>query len=64
MKRFAEIICCGLFCFLSGCQTQSIRPAIVPVVENNIAPSHSLGVIGAVEPVYILPMKTPFSSFS
>ena len=62
MKRFAEIICCGLFCFLSGCQTQSIRPAIVPVVENNIAPNHSLGVIGAVEPVYILPMKTPFNA--
>ena len=62
MKKLAEIICCGLFCFLSGCQSQPIRPAIVPVVENNIAPKHSLGVIGAVEHVYILPMKTPFEA--
>ena len=62
MKKLAEIICCGLFGFLSGCQSQPIRPAIVPVVENNIAPKHSLGVIGAVEHVYILPMKTPFEA--
>lgn len=47
----------------SACKTQIITPAIVPPVEIEApqpAPtSHSLGIIGAVEPVYVLPMKMP-----
>ncbi len=62
MKKIAKFLCLGLFLPLSACQTQPIRPAIVPVVENNVASHHSLGVIGAVEPIYILPMKTPFNA--
>lgn len=49
----------------SACKTQIITPAIVPPVEIEApqpAPtSHSLGIIGAVEPVYVLPMKMPFA---
>lgn len=49
----------------SACKTQVITPAIVPPVEIEApqpAPtSHSLGIIGAVEPVYVLPMKAPFA---
>lgn len=48
----------------SACKTnQVITPAIVPPVEvttKQPVSNHSLGIIGAVEPVYILPMKTPF----
>ena len=62
MKKVIKFICCGLFFMLSACRTQSIRPAIVPVVEPKINTQHSLGIIGAVEPIYILPMKTPFSA--
>jgi len=39
-----------------------VPPKIVPAVEvkRPVAPKHELGIIGAVEPVYILPMKSPF----
>lgn len=46
-----------------ACKNQVITPGIVPPVEigaSKITPQHSLGVIGAVEPIYILPMKSPF----
>lgn len=47
-----------------------VRPAIVPGVviktqeeqPENVPNKHSLGIIGAVEPLYILPMKTPLMS--
>ncbi len=59
---------------VSGCQNrQEIRPAIVPGVEVRMPESkvskpkpqpvkRQLKVIGAVEPVYFLPMKSPFLS--
>ena len=62
MKNITKILCCGFLFVLSACQTQTIRPAIVPVPEPKVVTGHSLGVIGAVEPVYILPMKTPFNA--
>lgn len=39
-----------------------IQPKIVPAVEvkRPEISKHSLGIIGAVEPIYIMPMKTPF----
>ncbi len=54
----------------SACRSNDVRPAIVPGVviktqeeQPKAVPSkHSLGVIGAVEPLYILPMKTPLMS--
>lgn len=49
----------------SACKTQTITPAIVPPVEieafKPTSTRHSLGIIGAVEPVYVLPMKVPFA---
>ena len=48
-----------------ACKTQVITPAIVPPVElkttQSVSTSHSLGIIGAVEPIYVLPMRAPFS---
>ena len=39
-------------------------PKIVPAVEikRPETPKHVLGIIGAVEPIYMLPMKTPFAA--
>lgn len=47
--------------FFSGCRTQ-VQPAIVPAVEVPQVKQTKLGVIGAVEPVYFLPMKSPFEA--
>ncbi|MDO4184731.1 MAG: RimK/LysX family protein [Rhodospirillales bacterium] len=53
---------------VSACRSE-VRPAIVPGVEVKTPESdvakdtmnkHSLGIIGAVEPIYFLPMKKPF----
>lgn len=51
------------FAFLSACSTQqTVRPEIVPAVEVKKTPRHSLGIIGETEPIYFLPMKTPFQA--
>ena len=59
-------------CSVAACQSQNIvRPAIVPGVEvrmpekkvEKVVPAKTpLRIIGAVEPVYFLPMKSPFIS--
>lgn len=59
-----------LFC--NACQKENIRPAIVPGVvvkpKEEIKPvsvpekKHVLKIIGAVEPIYFLPMKSPFNA--
>ncbi len=50
----------------SACKTQTITPAIVPPAEieaeKPFVTKHSLGIIGAVEPVYVLPMKAPLAA--
>jgi hypothetical protein len=52
----------------SACAHEA-KPTIVPAVAvkpqvqpAQTAKKHPLGVIGAVEPIYFLPMKTPFSA--
>lgn len=63
MKHINKFFICALFLNLCACQTQPpIRPEIVPAVEikQPETKKHSLGIIGQVEPIYILPMKTPF----
>ena len=60
MKNTVKLLCLGLFALLCGCRSPQIRPEIVPAVEVKTAPQHTLGIIGGVEPVYFLPMKTPF----
>ena len=42
-----------------SCAKQT-TPVLVPAVE--VKPASPLGVIGGVEPVYFLPMKSPFSA--
>lgn len=66
MKYIYNLSFLGILAVMcSACKTQIITPAIVPPVEIEApqpAPtSHSLGIIGAVEPVYVLPMKMPFA---
>lgn len=38
------------------------QPTFIPAIEVKVGPDvkHSLGIIGAVEPVYFMPMKAPF----
>ncbi len=43
-----------------ACQSNVQKPSIVPAIEIKKQTTHSLGVIGEVEPIYILPMKSPF----
>ena len=45
----------------AACQTP-IKPAIIPPVEVSKASAPGLEIIGGVEPVYFLPMKTPFAA--
>lgn len=52
---------CVAVALLPSCKTQ-VTPAIVPAVEVKKPSGYSLGIIGAVEPVYLLPMKSQFHS--
>lgn len=65
MKYIPEILAIALcLLFLAACSTE-VKPTIVPAIEvpqNKPTHSHVLGTIGAVEPIYILPMKAPFSA--
>ena len=66
MKYIYNLSFLGILAVMcSACKTQIITPAIVPPVEieapQPVPTSHSLGIIGAVEPVYVLPMKMPFA---
>lgn len=48
-----------------SCQSKpEPQPTFIPAIEVKAKPEvkHVLGIIGAVEPVYILPMKTPFQA--
>lgn len=64
IKKFACLFCLALLC--SSCST---APKPEPVSQPNVTVAqpkptvkHPLGIIGAVEPVYILPMKTAFQA--
>ncbi len=46
---------------LGACQ-QTPKPTIVPAVETPQSSLHRMNVIGAVEPIYFPPMKTPFAA--
>lgn len=60
MKLVYKLFLIGIMSIMAAsCQNQ-ITPAIVPAVEIKQPNKHPLGVIGAVEPMYFLPMKSPF----
>lgn len=49
----------------SACQnTPEKQPEFIPAIEVKPQPQvqHTLGIIGAVEPIYIMPLKTPFQA--
>ena len=58
---FVLLILCGA---CQSTQNEPVAPKIVPAVEvkRPAMPKHELGIIGAVEPIYFLPMKTPFQA--
>ena len=66
ISKFVTVIFFTAMC--AACQntqkTQPVPPKIVPAVEikRPETPKHVLGIIGAVEPIYMLPMKTPFAA--
>lgn len=66
MKNICNLSILGVLAIMcSACKTQDIKPGIVPPVEmvhKQPETNHSLGIIGGIEPVYILPMKTPFQA--
>lgn len=60
MKLVYKLFFIGVMSIMSSsCQTQ-VTPAIVPAVEIKQPPKHPLGIIGAVEPIYFLPVKSAF----
>ena len=65
---FVKYLCACLLLILCGAcqstQNEPIAPKIVPAVEvkRPVSTQHELGIIGAVEPIYFLPMKTPFQA--
>ena len=64
MKFMCIFLLLPLMMLLSACQSQPTPvPEIVPAVEvkKNVK-RHALGVIGQVEPVYMLPMKSPLQA--
>lgn len=56
----------GLACLCGACQSNKPEPQtfFIPAIEVKAKSpvKHSLGIIGATEPVYILPMKAPFQA--
>lgn len=46
---------------ISGCRSTP-EPSIVPAVEAPSKELHRMNIIGAVEPIYFPPMKTPFAA--
>lgn len=59
--KYFKVFLLSFFIFLcSSCTTGKIMPSIVPGVEVKRDTGHALGIIGEIEPVYILPMKSPF----
>ncbi len=61
IEKFFRLSCFCIFA-CSCAQEQTVVPEIVPAVEVKMPTSHPLGIIGEVEPIYILPMKTPFEA--
>ena len=64
MKNLRKLTTLLAGILLSGCQSRNTPPLpeIVPAVEVKKSPQHMLGTIGAVEPVYMLPMKAPIAA--
>ena len=61
IKTFLIVI--GLSVMCCACQTKNDdHPTFIPAIEVKAKPdvNHSLGIIGAVEPVYVMPIKAPF----
>lgn len=58
---FNSLLVLGILLMSSGCQNP-VKPTIVPAVEVPRPVHHELDIIGGVEPVYFLPMKTPFAA--
>ena len=59
---FSKIVCFVMVIAMLGACQHAVQPSIVPAIEVKKQTTHSLGTIGEVEPIYVLPMKSPFSS--
>ncbi len=64
LKSFTALVLLILCGACQSTQNEPVAPKIVPAVEvkRPVTPKHELGIIGAVEPIYFLPMKTPFDA--
>lgn len=61
MSKFSSFYIMGLILMTAACHSP-IAPAIVPPAEVRPTTTPGLEIIGAVEPVYFLPMKAPFAA--
>lgn len=64
MTKFFKFFSLSLCLLAAACQTNPKQmPEIVPAVEvKKPVKTHALGVIGQVEPVYVLPLKFPLDA--
>ena len=66
ISKFVTVIFFTAMC--DACQnTQKTQPVQQKIIKPHEikrpeTPKHVLGIIGAVEPIYMLPMKTPFAA--
>ncbi len=65
-KKLTSILFLSLFLILTGCQkTETICPIPPIEIEPEVSPlkvQHKLGIIGGIEPIYILPIAGPFQA--
>lgn len=51
-------LCYFIFLFLTSCQAHKVESVVMP----EITPKSAINIIGEIEPIYILPIKTPFDA--
>lgn len=62
MKNFTFVLLSALLLFCTACRHTAPKPAVVPAVEIKKVDSNRMKIIGEVEPVYLLPVRTPFQA--
>lgn len=63
MKTLYKFLFISLIIVMSSsCQNTPPKPSIVPAVEVKKPATPRMDIIGEVEPIYILPLKTPFAA--
>lgn len=63
MRLLCNLMLSACAFFVTGCNSMPKKtPEIVPAIEVKKPVETSLTVIGAIEPIYLIPMKAPFAA--